>query len=154
MNIAGVDIGISGAVVILTDKGEIAELVDMPVIQVNGKGEVDLVEVKNLLTFYQVNHVFIEKVHSMPGQGVVSTGRFMTVYGLIQGLCTGCSIPYTLIIPQRWKKAMLDGMGKDKGSSIIRVKQLYPDMKLIRKKDHNKADAVLIGLYGLREGKY
>ncbi|MBI5193836.1 MAG: hypothetical protein HZA08_10530, partial [Nitrospirae bacterium] len=44
--------------------------------------------------------------------------------------------------------------GKDKGSSIIRVKQLYPDMKLIRKKDHNKADAVLIGLYGLREGKY
>lgn len=149
MRIAGIDVGLSGAIAILDNQGIPLELQDMPVIRVV-KNEIDAVEVMAILKRQNVSHAFIEKAGAMPGQGVVSMFRFGYSAGLIQGICTALNIPFTLIIPQRWKKSMLDGMPKDKGSSIVRAKQLYPSLELNRKKDHNKADALLIGLYGLR----
>ncbi len=42
-------------------------------------------------------------------------------------------------------------MQKGKEASIYRVKQLYPNMDFPGKKDHGKADDILIALYGLNE---
>ena len=38
-------------------------------------------------------------------------------------------------------------MGKDKGASIQKVSQLYPELILTTVKDHGIADAVLIARY-------
>lgn len=83
----------------------------------------------------------------MPNQGIVSSGRYMASYGFLRGLCVGNGIPYHLIQPQTWKKAMMPDMGKDKGASIQKVSQLYPELSLTRVKDHGIADAILIARY-------
>lgn len=50
----------------------------------------------------------IEKVHSMPRQGVVSTFTFAENYGRWQGYLAGLGVPYHLVTPQRWQKEILD----------------------------------------------
>lgn len=147
----GIDPGFTGGIAVLDKDAAIIELEDMPVIKVGKKNELDGPEIVNILTNARVLakcHVFIEKCQSMPGQGIASTGRYMEGYGRLRGICEGLSLPYTLVHPKTWKKIMMPDMLKEKGQSIIRVKQLYPDIDLPRKKDHGKSDAVLIGRYG------
>ena len=152
--VVGIDVGFSGAVVFIGDKGQILDLYDMPVINVKkgkkNQREIDEPTLCDLLSL-GCDHVFIEKAQSMPGQGVSSTGKYMMGFGIIRGICVGLGLPYTLVTPQAWKKAMMKGMGKEKGASIVRAKQLYPKLVLDRKKDHGKADALLIACYGLKE---
>ena len=93
-------------------------------------------------------HVFIEKCQSMPGQGISSIARYMTGYGIIRGICVGLGIPYTLVHPKTWKGVMMKDMPKEKDASILRALQLYPKIDLPRKKDHGKADALLLSLWG------
>ena len=47
---------------------------------------------------------------------------------------------------------MLADMAKDKGASLLRAKQLFPQCaaQLQLVKDHNKAEALLIAAYGQR----
>lgn len=145
--IAGIDPGLSGSIAVIDGDDSILCLADLPTIKA-GKTELDEVAIKDLLSSFSVGHVFVEKVGAMPGQGVVSMFRFGCSWGLIRGLCVGLGLPYTLVTPQRWKGAMMDGMSKDKGASILRAKQLFPCARLDRKKDHGKADALLLAAYG------
>ena len=147
--VAGVDPGFSGAISILDEHGAIILNVDMPIIK-GDRDELDEQAIRTILANKDVKHVFIEKVSAMPGEGVVSVGRFMAGWGIVRGICAGLQKPYTLVHPLTWKKKMMRDMPKDKGASIIRVKQLYPDIDLPRKKDHGKADAILIALYGVK----
>jgi crossover junction endodeoxyribonuclease RuvC len=152
LNIAGIDVGLSGAICVMSDKdGHIVDLLDMPVV-VTGKGKRELDEpaIWEVLADWHVDHVYIEKAQSMPGQGIASTGHYLTGYGILRGMCVGLQIGYTLVHPATWKKAMLLDQGKGKGESIVRAKQLWPTVKLDRKKDHGKADALLIAEYGRR----
>lgn len=119
---------------------------------------------------YGVENVFIEKAQVFPGQGVVSSGRYMQSYGTIRGLCTGMNLPYHLIAPQRWKKEMIpadlkrmkklkemttqelkEWKIKEKFNSILAAKRIFPDLNLPLVKDHNRAEALLIALYGYKE---
>lgn len=142
----GIDAGFSGAICILKNKECV--LFDMPVLGIKTKKQLDLVKIKSMLSIDEPVHVFIERAQVMPGQGISSSGRYMMSYGMLQGLCAGIGLPYTLVTPQAWKKVMMPGMPKGKGQSIIRFLQLNPDLNLYRKKDHNKADAYLIAYYG------
>ncbi len=156
MNYIGIDPGYTGGIAILDEKAQIVELYDMPVIAVgktkkelDGPGIVKILENYSRMILSQDSHVFIEKCQSMPRQGVVGVGRYMEGYGRLRGICEGLSLPYTLVRPQTWKKEMMPDMDtKEKGQSIVRAKQLYPDIDLPRKKDHGLADAVLIGRHG------
>lgn len=159
-SIIGIDPGFSGAIAVINgETKEILALLDMLIIKV-GKGKkkknhLDEIGIRDILK-NNADHVFIEKCQAMPAsvkgvrQGIASTANYMTGYGIIRGICVGLGIPYTLIHPKTWKKAMMPDMGRDKGASIIRVKQLYPSIDLPRKKDHGKADSILIARYGAR----
>lgn len=149
MIIAGVDIGLSGAIAFLDEKGRFVGVHDMPIMQVGNKREIDEDRVKELFGMSQLGHVFFEKAQSMPGQGIASTGHYLTTYGLVRGICKGVGVPYSLVHPATWKKAMMKDMPKEKAASIYRVQQYYPGAGLHLKKDHGKADAILIALYGL-----
>ena len=94
--------------------------------------------------------VFIEKVHSMPKQCVASSFNFGQGYGLWLGLIVGLGLPYEQVTPQRWQKETLAGMQGGKDASRIRAQELFPDAHLSRKKDHGRADALLIAEYGRR----
>ncbi len=89
----------------------------------------------------------LELVHSMPKQGVASSFHFGKGFGIIQGILCALNIPYELVTPQRWMKLMLEGRPKGKGSSIIKVKELFPEMRDLKRTEHGKADAILLAEY-------
>lgn len=97
----------------------------------------------------------IEKVSAMPKQGVSSTFKFGTNYGQWIGRLEALGIPFDFVTPQKWKKVMFDSMvkGDVKEMSRNRAQRLLPNMadRLKRKMDHNRAEALLIALYAMKE---
>ena len=147
MNYCGIDVGFSGAIAVLDKDGKIVIDIDMPIIQVGKKRELNEPNIHFILQGFQPLIVGIEKAQVMPGQGISSSGRYMASYGFLRGVCVGLGLEYHLIHPRTWKKVMMPDMPKEKEASIMRVGQLYPDVILTRKKDHGIADAILIARY-------
>ena len=149
MYIMGIDPGFSGALAVLDDDLNLEFVMDMPIIMVGKKRELDESKLSTIFSRWRLRPmtIGIEKSQTMPNQGIVSSGRYMASYGFLRGLCMGNGLPYHLIRPQSWKKAMMPDMGKDKGASIQKVTQLYPELRLTRVKDHGIADAILIARY-------
>lgn len=74
--------------------------------------------------------------------------------GIWEGIITALGYRLEWVSPQRWKKAML-GVGKqeaDKEASVREAIRLYPKWsdKLRRKKDHGRAESILICVYGVQ----
>lgn len=93
----------------------------------------------------QPDVVVVEKVHSMPGQGVHSVFSFGKSYGILIGVATGLSHPLVKITPQKWKQA--NGLiGKDKDASRQLAMELWPQHadRFKRKMDDGRAEAALI----------
>jgi len=89
----------------------------------------------------------LEKVHAMPGQGVTSMFSFGEGYGVWQGILAGLQIPFDLVAPQTWKKHTMRDCSKEKGASMVKALQLYPQADIRLKKHHGRADALLIAEY-------
>ena len=94
----------------------------------------------------------IEKVHSMPGQGVASTFKFGMNYGQWIGILTALQIPYEMITPQKWMKHY-GSMPKDKNERKYYIKAmakaLYPKSGRITLAT---SDAILIAHYAMEKG--
>ncbi len=147
MNYCGIDVGFSGAIAVLDEDGKILITIDMPIIEVGKKRELNEPKIRWLLEGFRPLCVGIEKAQTMPSQGISSSGRYMASYGFLRGICVGLGLEYCLVHPKTWKKKMMPDMPKEKEASIMRVGQLYPDLVLARKKDHGIADAILIARY-------
>lgn len=157
MIFVGIDPGLDGAVArlgyIVQPVPDYNKVWDAPAAR-DGKHRVLLpVEMRKILieaASGQECIVFIEKVHSMPRQGVASSFNFGEGYGIWQGLIVGLGLRFEKVTPQRWQKEMLAGMQGGKEASIIRAQELFPDAELDKKKHHGRADALLIAEYGRR----
>ena len=86
---------------------------------------------------------YIEKVHSMPGQGVSSTFKFGKNFGLIIGCVTAARIPHDFVPPGVWQKNLGCLTKGDKNVTKQKAQQLYPNMIVT----HAIADAILIAEY-------
>lgn len=94
----------------------------------------------------------VEQVHAMPQQGVTSMFKFGTNFGTWLGVLAAFKIPTVLVTPRKWQKVMLDaGTGQTKDKSLDMARRLFPAVDLHRKKDHGKADALLLAEYLRRE---
>lgn len=89
---------------------------------------------------------FIERVHSMPKQGVASSFKFGQSYGFLRGLLVGLGIPFEEVTPQKWQKEIGCLTKGDKNVSKAKAQQLFPREKIV----HANADALLIAEYGRR----
>lgn len=167
--ILSVDPGLTGAMAVLQyvpqgkqGEGASANLLvveDLPTAEAkqNGKLKTHLMmgalasRMKYFQAFYGVDQLVIEEVNAMPGQGVVSMFRFGYTAGAIAGVAAGLEIPTLTVRPQVWTKIAGVRQGDDAGR--LRVNQLFPAhvQNFTRKKDHNRADAVLIGYAHLCE---
>ena len=153
MMIFGIDPGISGAISILENK-KIIEIYDMPTMidgkknkkQVNGSQVANIFKEK-IETNKEIS-VVVEHVNAMPGQGVTSMFNFGQSFGVIKGICSALSLPIHFIRPTKWKKHF-NLINTNKDASRTKVIEIYPEIssKLSRKKDANKADAILIARY-------
>jgi len=149
MYCAGIDPGYGGAIALLPqDSNHDILIFDMPILTTGKNKELDERELIIILSSHDISHAYLEKAHTMPGQGISSSGKYMMLFGQIRGILAALMIPYTLISPQAWKHKIMADMGKDKEASIIRAKQLFPSLNFSRKKDHGRAEALLIAKYG------
>lgn len=90
--------------------------------------------------------IAVESVHTMPGQGIASSGKFMRAAGAIEAVAELTRFPFILVSPQKWKKH--HGLiGTDKKASLELARQLLPSAVLTKAKDHNMADALLMALW-------
>lgn len=119
--------------------------------------ELDLNFFKSAFKNYDVQHVYIEKSQSMPGQGVVSIMTYGTGFGRILGWFDMLYLPYTLVSPRTWTKEMHAGCtGNDaKAKSLQAVRRLFPNENLVvdkcRTPHKGVIDALLIAEYGYRK---
>ncbi len=107
-----------------------------------------------------IDIVVIEKVHSMPGQGVASTFKFGLVYGMQIATVVCKQLPNTFVTPQKWTKEIHQGIKSDlkpKEKSQVAMSQLFPtvDFKGPRAKKHHEGltDALLLAEYWRRQSR-
>jgi hypothetical protein len=100
---------------------------------------------------YRFELACLEKVHSMPGNGVSSMFKFGENFGWWQGVMDALSIPYELITPQRWMKTVLDSGDRSPEHRMAFAKRRWPDAPLTRKKDSGVADALCLAEYARRQ---
>ena len=157
MLIIGIDPGISGSICFLLD-GKILDVIEMPTMtegkknkkQVNGSQiyneickRIDKIEKQEI-------RIVIEQVSAMPGQGVTSMFNFGQSFGVLKGVCAAMQLPIFFVRPAKWKKHY-DLINSQKDSSRVKAIEMFPKFSsmLSRKKDNNKADAILIANYHL-----
>ena len=155
MIIVGIDPGITGAICFFMN-GNIIHVIDMPTMaegkknkkQVNGRQIFnEIVSVKNKFLNEPMN-VVVEQVSAMPGQGVTSMFNFGQSFGVIKGICSAMELPIFYVRPAKWKK-YFNLINSEKDASRTKAIEMFPKIsqKLSKKKDNNKADAILIAQY-------
>jgi crossover junction endodeoxyribonuclease RuvC len=144
MNIIGIDPGKSGAIAIIPEKSVIYT-VTCPL----SETEQDIFVWLNGCLCFGECFCYIENVHSMPKQGVVSAFSFGRNFGFLIGLLTALKIPYEFVSPQKWQKALGCLSKGDKNVTKAAAQRLFPDIKIT----HSIADALLISEYGRRTKK-
>ena len=92
--------------------------------------------------------VVIEQVSAMPGQGVTSMFNFGQSFGILKGICSAMQLPIYFVRPAKWKK-YFNLINSEKDASRTRAIEIFPyfSSNLSKKKDSNKADAILIASY-------
>ncbi len=155
MLIIGIDPGISGSICFFKD-GKILDVIEMPIMiegkknkkQVNGSQifneiskRVNDVQNKNV-------RVIVEQVSAMPGQGVTSMFNFGQSFGILKGICSAMQLPIYFVRPAKWKK-YFNLLNSEKDASRTRAIEIFPyfSSQLSKKKDSNKADAILIASF-------
>ena len=155
MLVIGIDPGISGSICFFQD-GKIIDVVEMPTMtegkknkkQVNGSQIYnEIIERTKKLDKKDIK-VVIEQVSAMPGQGVTSMFNFGQSYGILKGICSAMQLPMYFVRPAKWKK-YFNLINSEKDASRTRAIEIFPYFsgQLSRKKDSNKADAILIASF-------
>lgn len=90
---------------------------------------------------------YVERVSSSPQQGVVSAFTFGRGYGAILGVLAALEIPYDLVTPGVWQKAMGCLTRGNKNVSKSRAAAMFPSFKVT----HWSADALLLAEYCRRQ---
>ena len=155
MLIIGIDPGISGSICFLED-GKILDVIDMPTMsegkknkrQVNGSQIFNEISKRVHKDTNQDIRVVIEQVSAMPGQGVTSMFNFGQSFGILKGICSAMQLPMYFVRPAKWKK-YFNLINSEKDASRTRAIEIFPyfSEQLSKKKDANKADAILIASF-------
>ena len=153
MRIIGIDPGLSGGIAILDDL-KIHDIFDMPIMSEGkkNKNQLNSAQLVNIINKHVLKKentfVIVEQVSAMPGQGVTSMFNFGQTFGSIKGICAALGLPIFYVRPAKWKKHF-ELINSSKDASRTKVIEMYPSIssRLTKKKDVNKADAILIARY-------
>ena len=154
MLIIGIDPGISGSICFF-ENGKILEVIEMPTMidgkknkrQVNGSQIYNEILKKTNNSKNNIR-VIIEQVSAMPGQGVTSMFNFGQSFGILKGICSAMQLPMYFVRPAKWKK-YFGLINSEKDASRTKAIEMFPyfSSQLSKKKDSNKADAILIASF-------
>jgi crossover junction endodeoxyribonuclease RuvC len=153
MNVLAVDPGLNGAAAVLDSAGGIIDCFDLPTIGEGTQRRIDAANLADLIRAHApYTFAMVELVNSWPKQGVASTFRFGASYGTILGVICALAIPLRHVSPAQWKRAMR--LNNEAETSRMRAIDQWPGKAgfFARKRDHNRAEAALLGLYSLKNG--
>jgi crossover junction endodeoxyribonuclease RuvC len=155
MLIIGIDPGITGSICFFED-GKIIDVVEMPNMP---EGKKNKRQVNGAQVYHEISlriknfdkkdiKVVIEQVSAMPGQGVTSMFNFGQSFGILKGICAAMQLPMYFIRPAKWKK-YFNLINSEKDASRTKAIEVFPYFAdhLSKKKDSNKADAILISSF-------
>ena len=156
MIIIGIDPGINGALAVIEDK-KLVEVIDLPTMSEGKKNkrQINSAQLAKIISAHKKKDnkdicIIVEQVNAMPGQGVTSMFNFGQTFGVIKGITATLEIPIFFVRPSKWKK-YFELINASKDASRTKVIEMYPAFsdQLSKKKDVNKADAILIARYYL-----
>ena len=155
MLIISIDPGLSGSICFFKE-GKILDVIEMPTM---AEGKKNKKQVNGSQIFNEISKriqeidnknikVVIEQVSAMPGQGVTSMFNFGQSFGILKGICSAMRLPMYFIRPAKWKK-YFNLINSEKDASRTKAIEIFPyfSSNLAKKKDSNKADAILIASY-------
>ena len=155
MLIIAIDPGINGAICFF-ENGEVKDVLEMPTMaegkknkrQVNGHQMYNELLYRIKKYNMQNINVVVEQVSAMPGQGVTSMFNFGQSFGVIKGICAAMQLPIFFVRPAKWKKHF-ELINTQKDASRSKAIEMFPKISSIlsKKKDSNKADAILIASF-------
>ena len=155
MLIIAIDPGINGAICFF-ENGEVKDVFEMPTMaegkknkrQVNGHQMFNELSYRIKKYNTQNINVVVEQVSAMPGQGVTSMFNFGQSFGVIKGICAAMQLPIFFVRPAKWKKHF-ELINTQKDASRTKAIEKFPKISSIlsKKKDSNKADAILIASF-------
>lgn len=149
MYIAAFDPGLTGAYAIMSPAGVI-ECEDLPVMRDKSLGWIDGAELLTRLIRLKAGfsmRAIVERQGARPVQSVASAFKMGVAFGSILATLQNAACSIEFVTPAVWKRDM--GLSQDKNASLDKARLLYPMVELDRKKDHNKAEALLIARWGL-----
>ena len=166
MRILGVDVGLSGAAAIFGHRGGpsnfpgLLSCIDLPT---TGEGPARRIDCRALaawLAEWRPEHAYIENATAMPaipdqfgnrrGMGAGTMARYMRAVGQTEACVDLSGADIKLVMPAVWKRRF-GLVGPDKGNSLDVARDFFPAEAatiLKRQKDHNRAEACLIAVYG------
>lgn len=158
----GIDIGLTGAVGAVDHRG-LACVQDIPTVtdpdgkRIDGRALLELL--RRLASPAEPCTVVFEDVRPRPlgnagrhGNTMHSQGSLMRSRGIVEAVLDISRMRFQVVQPQTWKRHF-NLLKSEKGDSLQMARTLYPSAAkdLARVKDHNRAEALLIAHWGLKE---
>lgn len=155
MSVLGIDIGVTGALALVDQFGELQDVWEMPCLRDGPKNRrtINAPLLAEIVYKSHATRAFVEAVGPRPQEGAVGAFAFGDSKGVVRGVLAAAGIPIVFIQPTQWKRVVSIPPGKLGTKDAARSQALgrWPHMaehfKLI--KDDGKAEAALIAVAGL-----
>lgn len=159
MIVIGCDPGLQGALAFIDHHGELLALDDIPTMPNPDAGpktlikrEIDVCALLELLRErvppQEAALCAMEHVSVMGGKGSQAIVSLAATKASIMAVLRLARLTTRRITPQAWKRFY--GLDSDKARCLNAARTLYPEASLARAKDHNRAEALLIARFALR----
>jgi crossover junction endodeoxyribonuclease RuvC len=157
MIVLGVDPGIRGGLAVVNGDstvGTLIDAIDIPTIGTGARERVDVAAIRDWILRHPPAFALIERAQAMPRQGASSGFKYGRATGALETAIVLSSIPVEIVEPSIWKRHWRLP-GKDKELARQRALELFPAAHAFfaRKKDHGRAEAALLALFGLRNSR-
>lgn len=170
MRILGIDPGLIGGLAIYVTGDDLNGprrcvcAVDIPTFESkmktkkkNTSKRIDVIDLQRFIKANFPDHAIIERAQAMPDQGSASGFRYGRAIGAIEATVLCCGVPLSIVSPRQWKKHFELSRGEDETISQYKEQSRQMALKLkikgakdflTRKKDHGRAEALLLAIYG------
>ena len=155
--ILGIDVGISGAIAVLTSDGKLVNVFDIPVLHDGPAGRRSINAV--LLAFHlreigkEITIAYVESVGPRPGEGAVGAFAFGRSRGVIEGVLAAYGVPVQFIAPAKWKRVIGIPPGKIEAKDLARseiIRRFPEHANFFQLKKHSdRAEACLVAIAGV-----
>lgn len=154
-NVVSIDIGVQGAIAVLTPEGQLVDVFDMPCLCDGpaGRRAINAPLLAELVAKAHATEAFVEFVGARPGEGAVGAFSFGRARGVIEGVCAALGLPVRFLTPPSWKRAVGIGPLKEGAKDAARAEAIrrwpaHAGLFALKKSD-GRAEACLIGIAGL-----